>query len=219
MGYIYSGIPKELILNFKKETGYENLVETGTFTGSTIIWAASVFPNCFTIEINKQFSDQASQITNCPKNIEFIVGDSKNELKKLAPKLSDKTIFWLDGHYSGEDTGGSEHECPIMEELDAIKTLPNSIILIDDARFFLGPPPAGHRATDWPGIDEIILKLTTNFPNNYSTLVDDTIISCPKKYKYILDADWQKNFYTRYPKTNASENNKGFLSSLKKLFS
>ncbi|MDO9000769.1 MAG: hypothetical protein Q7W45_13455 [Bacteroidota bacterium] len=216
MGYIYSGIPKELILKLKQESGYENLVETGTFTGNTIIWAASVFKNCFTIEINKSLSDLASQRSDCPKNIQFIVGDSKTELKKLVPTLSDKTIFWLDGHYSGEGTGGVDNECPVMDELDAIKILPNSLILIDDARFFLGPPPLGHRAKDWPGLDEIILKLKTNFPNHYSSLVDDTIISVPQQYKFVLDNDWQKNFYIRYPKQKQS---KTLLSSIKKLFS
>ena len=104
-----------------------------------------------------------------------------------------------------------------MEELDAIKILPNSIILIDDARFFLGPPPSVHRAKDWPSFDEIIIKLKTNFPNHYSTLVDDTIISVPKKYKNILDEDWQTNFYTRYPKVSNLKQ-ASIFSSIKKIF-
>jgi hypothetical protein len=216
MGYIYSGVPRNLLISLKKETGYDNFVETGTFMGNTIIWAASVFANCFTIEINEELSKNASKKIDCPKNIQFIVGDSKNELNKLTLKLTDKTIFWLDGHYSGEGTGGVEDECPIMKELDSIKNLPNSIILIDDARFFLGPPPAGHRTSDWPGLDDIFMKLKANFPNHYITLIDDTIISCPKKYKYVLDEDWKNNFYTRYPK--AIEISR-FRSLIKKVFS
>ncbi|MBS1650689.1 MAG: hypothetical protein JSU07_01645 [Bacteroidetes bacterium] len=214
MGYIYLGIPKELLKLFAEKTGYQNFVETGTFSGRTIIWAASLFNNCYTIEINKEFSENAANTKNCPKNIQFIVGDSRVELKKIVSTISDGTIFWLDGHYSGEETGGKENECPIIDEIEIIKKHQNSIILIDDARFFLGPPPEGHRADDWPGIDEIFYKLKINFPNHYTTLIDDTIISCPKEYKYILDSDWKKNFKNRYPSPTEKPS---YLSKLKRI--
>ena len=205
MGFVYHGVPRQLVINIKKETGYENFVETGTFKGDTIIWAASIFKNAYTIEINEAMSKQASQRSDALSNIHFLTGNSKDVLKQLTTTLTDKTIFWLDGHYSGEGTGGEERECPVMEELDSIKVLQESFILIDDARFFLGPPPSVHRSSDWPGIDEIFAKLKTLFPNNYSTLIDDTIVSCPSKFKYILDKDWQANFENRYslnkPKT------------------
>jgi hypothetical protein len=45
----------------------------------------------------------------------------------------------------------------------AISKTKDSIILIDDARCFLGPLPPPHNANDWPRIDEIFLLSVTTF--------------------------------------------------------
>ena len=51
-----------------------------------------------------------------------------------------RILFWLDGHYSGEGTGGCDEVCPIIAELRLIaqSKRKDHCILIDDARLFIG---------------------------------------------------------------------------------
>jgi hypothetical protein len=60
---------------------------------------------------------------------------------KMASDLKDisgQMTFWLDGHYSFGPTSYEEKVCPIMEELEQIKTLrrKDHFILVDDVRLF-----------------------------------------------------------------------------------
>ncbi|MCZ7616643.1 MAG: hypothetical protein M5T52_24530 [Ignavibacteriaceae bacterium] len=81
--------------------------------------------------------------------MEIINGDSGKLLKQLVAKISDPAIFWLDGHYSGFETAKGDIETPIKQELGAILNSElNHIILIDDARLFIGQ-------NDYPTIEEL----------------------------------------------------------------
>jgi hypothetical protein len=53
-------------------------------------------------------------------------------------QLQEPALFWLDGHYSGVDTGKDELDTPVSAELEAILGSPvkGHVILIDDARCF-----------------------------------------------------------------------------------
>jgi len=66
-------------------------------------------------------------------------------------------LFWLDAHWSGGDTYGENDECPLMDELKIIfQYRKNYVILIDDARLFMAPPPKPHKIENWPSIKEIV---------------------------------------------------------------
>ncbi len=56
----------------------------------------------------------------------------------------------MDGHYSAGTTAKGEKDCPIFEELNAILDSKNfnHILLIDDARCFIGKG-------DYPTIDQL----------------------------------------------------------------
>jgi hypothetical protein len=64
--------------------------------------------------------------------------------------LDQPGLFWLDGHYSSGPTAKGELDTPIRKELDLIfhHPLKNHVILIDDARLFIG-------ANDYPSIEEV----------------------------------------------------------------
>jgi len=215
MGSVSFSIPKEIVLQFAQALKIPNFVETGTFKGDTALWAAEVFEKVYTIEIDPELRLKASKRSNPRKNVEFLLGDSKTELPKLVERLEGPAVFWLDGHWC-MGGGGKDAECPLMDELMAISTLKSSIIMIDDARCFLGPLPPPHNSTDWPRMDEIFEFLKTKLPNHKTTLLDDVILSYPPEAAEAFDAYWKATYISRfhdpnftlkrYPKTTLIKN-------------
>jgi hypothetical protein len=59
-------------------------------------------------------------------------------------------LFWLDGHYSSGVTALGDKETPVEQELRTIlrHPVPGHVVLIDDARLFVGEG-------DWPTISTI----------------------------------------------------------------
>jgi len=210
MGYFTHGIPKDIVKQIVNEIKIYNFVETGTYFGDTTFWAASIFDNVFTIEIDSEMSEKATNRLKNIKNIKFLTGDSHKILPDLLQKIAGSTLFWLDGHYSGPGTGGVDFECPVMHEIEAISVLHEPIIFIDDARLFMGPLPEPHKSNQWPRIDEIFHALWINFPNHSTTIHDDVIICVPKEVRKIIDIDWKNKYYYRFP----IKNNSSFIYKL-----
>ena len=206
MGIINFSIPKDIVIKIVNNIQIENFIETGTFMGGTAFWAASYFTNIYTIEIDEEISKKTASNPECPKNVNFIVGDSKYALNELMPKIEGRSFFWLDGHWC-TGGGGKDAECPLIDELKALKNLKDPIIFIDDARCFLGPLPKPHRSEDWPLIDEIFSTLKELFPNHFTTIQDDVIMCVPTDVRSIINEDWQEKFSLRFNPPKPVTNN------------
>lgn len=212
MGVVYFSIPKSLVLKFLEYKPIDNFIETGTYKGGTTFWAANYFKKVYTIEIDEGLSRMTASRPNCPSNIEFIIGDSKVELPELMKnRIEGSCLFWLDGHWCSGG-GGKEEECPLINELEAIKCKQDSIILIDDARCFLGPLPKPHDSSHWPRIDQVFKKIIEIFPHHNFTILDDVIIIIPSDYQKVFDEEWLKSFPNRF--NNGKK--KSFLIKLRK---
>lgn len=198
MGYVYFSMPKELVLKFKAKANIKNFIETGTYKGGTAFWAAENFENVITIEIDPEISKATASRSDCPKNIQFLVGNSKDVLPQAVKTLKGRSLFWLDGHWCNVSEFGKEDECPILDEIHAIAHLQDAIILIDDARAFQGPLPPPHNSELWPRVDEIIVLLKKLFPNHFCTISDDVIYCIPPDLRPVFDEDWIKNYYRRF---------------------
>jgi hypothetical protein len=60
-------------------------------------------------------------------------------LEKLIAKFPGEAFtYWLDGHYSGGDTGKGVKESPLLQELEVIlkRNLRGEMIYIDDMRLY-----------------------------------------------------------------------------------
>ena len=216
MGYVSFSLPKEIVLEFKEKGGFKNFIETGTYKGGSSFWAAQHFDNVYTIEIDPEISKATASRPECPKNIEFFVGNSKDVLPELIKKINSPSLFWLDGHWCNISEVGKDMECPLMDELRALNNYKDSVILIDDARAFLGPLPPPHDESQWPRIDEIVLLLKNQFPENFVTIADDVIYCIPPKLIPVYDKSWIKYYGQRFGKKKSiiQKTGKAVLGSL-----
>ncbi|MEG4213947.1 FkbM family methyltransferase [Microcoleus sp. Pol14C6] len=177
---------KQLMLVLKNEYNLPTFVETGTWKGGTSVWAAQHFQQVFTIEFAKHIYESTSSTYSHIKNIEFLWGHTKEQLKFVVPQLNEPALFWLDAHWMGGGTAGEDDECPLLEELEIINNSEcEHFILIDDARLFLSPPPSPHRIEQWPSLNEIIATLSAK-TSRYTVIFEDAIVSVPERAKSVL---------------------------------
>lgn len=149
---------------------YDNFVETGTYMGETIFAMEPFFKSLYTIEISDEYHTNTKKRYNGDK-IKFILGNSSEKLMQLIPNLKGTAIFFLDGHWSGGNTGRGDKDCPLMEELNAIYNnfMNRAILIIDDVRLFgRGPNRDGYKC-DWEDInvDKILKMLDNRITNKY----------------------------------------------------
>ena len=180
MGAVRFGVPRELVLWLQDTFKIDVFVESGTNLAETAVWATGHFQRVFTIEAHPPLYKRAITTFGDRKNIRFLEGDSRSHIKSLLPLLTEPAIFWLDAHWCGEGTFGKTEECPVVGELELINTSELAhIVLIDDARLFLAPPPPPHEITHWPDISTICGLLSGSAWNRYVVLRDDVIIAVP----------------------------------------
>lgn len=188
MGIVRMGIPEDITLFLKQEFSINTFIETGTYKGGTALWAKSHFSSVYTIEFSKQLYDDVC-LKHKSSGISFIFGNSKDELQALAPRITEPVLLWLDAHWCGQNSYGENDQCPLLDELQILKTYhKNSCILIDDARLFLSPPPQPNEWMSYPTIAQIIKQLD----DRYTIIYEDVIISIPISGKKALGDFMQK---------------------------
>lgn len=196
MNYTF-GLPKELVIRIQREFHITEFVETGTYMGGTAKWASAHFQHVRTVEASKYYYDCLMLEHLAYQNVDFVFGDSRLELQKIVPALQGPAIFWLDGHWSGENTYGSDDECPLLEEIQVIAGSPHEhFIFIDDARLFMSPPPRPHARTEWPVLAQVFDALRAEGRNPYVLVFGDVIVSAPRKAEELL-GDWYQEAATQ----------------------
>ncbi|MCB9034057.1 MAG: hypothetical protein H6553_09485 [Chitinophagales bacterium] len=164
---------KQLTINkIKQEFNFDVFIETGTYLGDMIYAQKDNFKKIYSIELSDMFYKNATNFFKDYKHVKLYQGDSGEEMEKIVNELDEPAIFWLDGHYSGGNTAKGDLNCPIIKELSAIykSRFKNHIILIDDARLFVGE-------NDYPSLDEIKESILM-YNDNYSISVENDIIIC-----------------------------------------
>ena len=158
---------------------YPICVETGTCQGYSTEIIAGLFPRVYTIEVKQDLYERA--LDSFP-NATCIWGDSAPELPRLIPQLDEPTVFFLDAHWSGDqttdwanshfsghgvDTGMGEGQVPLLEEISAIVDLfpHRCAVYIDDMDKFdetgQGLKDKGFNGEDWSRLHlrDILSKL------------------------------------------------------------
>jgi hypothetical protein len=137
-----------------KDEPFNIFVETGTNAGFTVDNMKSHFKEVHTIELSEPYYDSAVNKFKSDENVKLYLGDSAKVLPDLVKELDGNTVFFLDGHWSGGDTAQGDKDCPLVEELVAIKEFKHkSIVVIDDYRMF------GTKGNeDWSDITDNTIK-------------------------------------------------------------
>ncbi len=131
---------RKVVKYYARKFSPEIFIETGTFQGDMIFAVKKNFKQIYSIELDEAFYRNARKKFANNNHILILFGDSPVQLKKILPKIDKPCLFWLDAHFSGEGTAKGDIETPIMEEMILILNHSNlkHIILIDDARLFIG---------------------------------------------------------------------------------
>lgn len=145
-------------------------VETGTYFGDTVAAIKDMYPNVISIEVDEALYKKACMRFAADKNVHIVHGDCARELPAILASLGEPAVFWLDGHYSGGETGKGDVEDPILISLNQIAASPirGHVIFIDDARTFDGRE--GH-----PDLSEV-LNCIKKIDSRYIIRVQSDII-------------------------------------------
>lgn len=112
------------------------LIESGSFRGDGIQAGLDAgFRKIYSIELSEKYYDICCMRFR-GMNVHLIPGDSSEQMQELLSLIDENVTFWLDGHYSGEDTAIGKSNTPLLQELEIIKNhhIKNHKILIDDLR-------------------------------------------------------------------------------------
>jgi len=161
---------QSIIREYRKKTGNDILIETGTFLGDMVEAQKLYFRKIISIELSNELYEKAKKRFRKNNHVEIILGDSGKVLKNIVSQLNKPAIFWLDGHYSSGKTARGDKDCPIFEELATIFSFEDigHVILIDDARHFNGEG-------DYPTIQELVNFVKSKNSNYLSAIADDVI--------------------------------------------
>jgi hypothetical protein len=183
--------PRQLAGDLRDRLNIRRVVETGTYTGGTARVLGGMFESVVTIERSDDYYERARQTLEGVTNVQQIHGHSGDKLVTVA-EVDEPTLYWLDAHWSGGDTAGSDDPVPLMRELDAIGAgHPRDCILIDDARDFATSPDPR-----WPSLVEILDKVREHKPHDHVTVIHDLIIAAPQEAKDIVDEFGRAHIWT-----------------------
>ena len=97
-------------------------IETGSHVGHGIQNALDCgFNEIYSIELSKHFYDFCCNRFKENNKVNLIFGDSSEKLIEIISKLNKPITFWLDGHFSGDNTACGKKYSPLIEELNSIK--------------------------------------------------------------------------------------------------
>lgn len=183
MGAVTFSIDPQLVAAIKRALPLSLFVETGTFHGDSLAIVATQFDECISIEASEALWRESSARFASTPSVRVLHSDSSLALAELRARLSKApTLFWLDAHWCvAANTAGETSQCPLLAEIDAIGQLhEQSVVLIDDARLFLAPPPEPHDVSQWPIFADVMNGLLKLSAVHELMVINDVIAFYPK---------------------------------------
>jgi hypothetical protein len=119
-------------------------IESGTYMGETTFFLTKHAQKIITIEPQEKYALDAKLRFHDFDKVTVIHGLSENVtddlIASLEPEMQDDVSFWLDGHFSADETFKGPIDTPIVAELEAItknfSSFQKITVLVDDIRCF-----------------------------------------------------------------------------------
>lgn len=168
-------VKQRIVKEYAEKFSIHTLVETGTYRGDMINATKNIFSEIFSIELDKTLYERAKKKFAKFAHISIIQGDSSEVLPHILTGITQPCLFWLDAHYSSGVTVKGNLETPIISELQLIfaHALGEQVILIDDARLFVGQ-------NDYPTLEQLRNLVLERRPD-WVVEVENDIIRIHKK--------------------------------------
>ncbi|OUR72766.1 hypothetical protein A9Q78_06020 [Methylophaga sp. 41_12_T18] len=216
VGSVSFGIPEKEVKFLQVTMNLDVFVEGGTYQGGTAAVMSNIFSKVYTIENSEVMYEKAKEKLKQYSNVSMLKGDTRAHLHGILEN-NDNILFWLDAHWSGGDTYGKSDECPLIKELEIIFNYEkNCVILIDDARLFLAPPPLPHDYKEWPSLSDI----TKVIPADWDLVeYEDVIYLYSKNIESKFKSFLQQSITSAWREQSKSNILNDVKSSLKKLLS
>lgn len=114
----------------------EEVIETGTFLGSSSYIFSGIFAKVDTIEADQLLHESASKLLKSKtKNVNCHLGNSGEKLAEILTTKREKQLIFLDAHYSTGITSKEYGICPLEKELEILMSHSEEhIVVIDDIR-------------------------------------------------------------------------------------
>ena len=113
-------VKQKILKTYAKNFALKTFVETGTGTGSTTWAMRNLFSKIYSVELNDELFKKAQIKFAAYPHVSLYQGDSAQILPSILTKINEPTLFWLDGHYSGESTSKGNLNTPILRELNLV---------------------------------------------------------------------------------------------------
>lgn len=183
VGAVNFSLDRRLVEALQSALPLDVLVETGTFEGDTLASLGDRFAALHSIELSPEYFAAAQARFAGDSHISLYQGDSAEKLRQVRAALpADGVLYFLDAHWCvATNTAGEASQCPLLDEIAAIGSLgTGSVIVIDDARLFLAPPPAPHEISQWPSFEQVSRALRGVGPEHQMMVVNDLILFYPE---------------------------------------
>lgn len=168
----YSYTKTRQIRALAKRCGAKNLIETGTYRGNTTARCAGSFDRVWTVEIDPELHARASEFLKKRSNVECLLGDAMRVLPEILarPEATDLLVF-LDGHFSGRETGCGDQEEPACEAIQMLGPCADRIrgVIVDDFRAFGGD--------GWPRRSDLLRAMEDHLPGMDFTVHLDQLVA------------------------------------------
>ena len=172
-------VKRMIIKSYLKGYRLKHFVETGTFMGDTLAYIAKdPSIRALSIELDNDLYSRAVHRFERWRNVSLLRGDSGSLISDVVRGLSEPTLFWLDGHYSGGSTARGDSETPLSYELEIIlrSGIEGHVILIDDVRCFDG-------THDYPRLESLLTTIRAD--GRYDIEVSADILRLTPKQRLI----------------------------------
>jgi len=167
------GVKLWVIRDYARHFGLRAFVETGSYKGDSISALLPYFDDLYSVELGQHLYEFCAWRFADAPTVHLHLGDSPGFLREMLRSLERPALFYLDAHWSMEDTARGDTDTPIVAELEVLRELdPPNVIIIDDARLF-GSDPA------YPTVDWAMDYVRDAFRGYRTEVVADEIIIAP----------------------------------------